>query len=57
MFKELWIVSLSKLIFMEQKKLMLLGGLRYLLPVIKAAHKLGYYVGCPVLCSNINSLV
>ena len=36
---------------MEQKKLMLLGGLRYLLPVIKAAHKLGYYVGCPVLCS------
>ena len=27
-----------------QKKLMLLGGIRYLLPVIKAAHKLGYYV-------------
>lgn len=27
-----------------QKKLMLLGGLRYLLPVIKAAHKNGYYV-------------
>lgn len=29
---------------MKQKKLMLLGGLRYLLPVIKAAHKLGIYV-------------
>ena len=29
---------------MEQKKLMLLGGLRYLLPVIEAAHKLGIYV-------------
>ena len=29
---------------MEQKKLMLLGGLRYLLPVIKAAHEQGYYV-------------
>ena len=28
----------------EQKKLMLLGGLRYLLPVIKAAHELGLYV-------------
>ena len=27
-----------------QKKLMLLGGLRYLLPVIKAAHEQGYYV-------------
>ena len=27
-----------------QKKLMLLGGIRYLLPVIKAAHKQGYYV-------------
>ena len=26
------------------KKLMLLGGLRYLLPVIEAAHKQGYYV-------------
>ena len=26
------------------KKLMLLGGLRYLLPVIKAAHEQGYYV-------------
>ena len=28
----------------NQKKLMLLGGLRYLLPAIKAAHELGYYV-------------
>ncbi|MDD6184493.1 MAG: ATP-grasp domain-containing protein [Bacteroidales bacterium] len=29
---------------MMQKKLMLLGGIRYLLPVIKAAHEQGYYV-------------
>ena len=29
---------------MKQKKLMLLGGLRYLKPVIEAAHKQGYYV-------------
>lgn len=29
---------------MKQKKLMLLGGIRYLLPVIEAAHELGYYV-------------
>lgn len=29
---------------MSQKRLMLLGGLRYLLPVIKAAHEQGYYV-------------
>ena len=29
---------------MSQKKLMLLGGLRYLLPVIEAAHEQGYYV-------------
>lgn len=28
----------------QQKKLMLLGGIRYLLPVIEAAHKQGYYV-------------
>lgn len=28
----------------RQKKLMLLGGLRYLLPVIETAHKQGYYV-------------
>ena len=29
---------------MSQKKIMLLGGLRYLKPVIDAAHKQGYYV-------------
>jgi len=29
---------------MRQKRLMLLGGLRYLLPVIEEAHKLGVYV-------------
>lgn len=29
---------------MKQKKLMLLGGIRYLLPVIQAAHEQGYYV-------------
>ena len=29
---------------MRQKKLMLLGGIRYLLPVIDAAHKLGVHV-------------
>lgn len=29
---------------MAQKKLMLLGGLRYLLPIIEEAHKLGAYV-------------
>ena len=29
---------------MRQKRLMLLGGIRYLLPVIKAAHEQGYYV-------------
>ena len=29
---------------MKQKKLMLLGGIRYLLPVIKVAHEQGYYV-------------
>lgn len=28
----------------RQKRLMLLGGIRYLLPVIKAAHEQGYYV-------------
>lgn len=38
----------------KQKKLMLLGGLRYLLPVIKAAHKLGIYViTCDYLPNNI----
>lgn len=29
---------------MKKKKLMLLGGIRYLLPVIKAAHEQGYHV-------------
>lgn len=29
---------------MNRKKLMLLGGIRYLLPVIEAAHEQGYYV-------------
>ena len=29
---------------MTEKRLMLLGGIRYLLPVIKAAHEQGYYV-------------
>ena len=29
---------------MKQKKIMLLGGIRYLLPVINAAHEQGYYV-------------
>ncbi len=39
---------------MEQKKLMLLGGLRYLLPVIEAAHAQGYYViTCDYLPDNI----
>ncbi len=39
---------------MGKKKLMLLGGLRYLLPVIEAAHKEGYYViTCDYLPENI----
>ena len=39
---------------MKQKKLMLLGGLRYLIPVIEAAHKEGYYViTCDYLPNNI----
>lgn len=29
---------------MRQKRIMLLGGIRYLLPVIRAAHEQGYYV-------------
>ncbi len=38
----------------KQKKLLLLGGLRYLLPVIESAHKLGYYViTCDYLPDNI----
>ena len=36
------------------KKLMLLGGMRYLIPVIEAAHKLGVYViTCDYLPNNI----
>lgn len=36
------------------KKLMLLGGMRYLLPVIEAAHKLGIYViTCDYMPNNI----
>ncbi len=39
---------------MKQKKIMLLGGLRYLLPVIEAAHKEGYYViTCDYIPENI----
>ncbi len=39
---------------MRQKKLMLLGGLRYLIPVIEEAHKLGLYViTCDYLPDNI----
>ena len=39
---------------MKQKKIMLLGGLRYLLPVIEAAHKLGIYViTCDYIPENI----
>ena len=37
-----------------KKKLLLLGGLRYLIPVIKSAHELGYYViTCDYLPDNI----
>ena len=37
-----------------QKKLLLLGGMRYLLPVIEAAHRLGFYViTCDYLPSNV----
>lgn len=36
------------------KKIMLLGGLRYLIPVIEAAHRQGYYViTCDYLPNNI----
>jgi biotin carboxylase len=39
---------------LKQKKLLLLGGLRYLLPVIEAAHKLGCFViTCDYLPDNI----
>lgn len=38
----------------KQKKLMMLGGIRYLLPAIKAAHELGYYViTCDFLPDNV----
>ncbi len=38
----------------RQKKLLLLGGLRYLLPVIESAHEQGYYViTCDYLPDNI----
>lgn len=38
----------------EQKKLLLLGGSRYILPIIEAAHKLGVYViTCDYLPDNI----
>lgn len=38
----------------KQKKLLLLGGLRYLIPVIEAAHKEGYYViTCDYIPDNI----
>ncbi len=38
----------------RQKKLMLLGGIRYLLPVIDAAHQLGHHViTCDYLPGNI----
>ena len=36
------------------KKLLLLGGLRYLIPVIKVAHEIGIYViTCDYLPNNI----
>ena len=39
---------------LRQKKLLLLGGLRYLLPVIRTAHELGYYViTCDYIPDNI----
>lgn len=39
---------------MKQKKLLLLGGLRYLLPVIKSARDLGHYViTCDYIPGNI----
>ncbi|MDD3944804.1 MAG: ATP-grasp domain-containing protein [Bacteroidales bacterium] len=39
---------------MKQKKLMLLGGIQYLLPVIKTAHEHGYYViTCDYIPGNI----
>jgi formate-dependent phosphoribosylglycinamide formyltransferase (GAR transformylase) len=36
------------------KKLLLLGGLRYLIPIIKSAQKMGYYViTCDYIPDNI----
>lgn len=41
----LWLAGAKPfLLLMKQKRLMLLGGLRYLIPVIEAAHKQGYHV-------------
>lgn len=38
----------------KRKKVLILGGLRYLIPVIQAAHELGYYViTCDYLPNNI----
>ena len=37
------------------KKLLLLGGAQYLLPVIEEAHKLGLYVITPVTICPITS--
>lgn len=46
--------DISKFIQMKQKKLMLLGGIRYLIPVIETAHKLGIYViTCDYIPGNI----
>ena len=48
--------EVSSLVGVEfcMKKLMLLGGSRYLLPVIETAHKLGVYViTCDYLPDNI----
>lgn len=40
--------------FLKQKRLLLLGGLRYLLPAIKSAHDLSYYViTCDYIPDNI----
>ncbi|MDD4610178.1 MAG: carboxylate--amine ligase, partial [Bacteroidaceae bacterium] len=39
---------------MKQKRLLLLGGLNYLIPIIKAAHALNYYViTCDYLPHNV----
>lgn len=47
-------IETTYILYMVQKKLMLLGGLRYLLPVIEEAHKLGIHViTCDYLPGNI----